>query len=352
MKLAILNDTHFGARSDSQLFSDYFFKFFEEVFFPYCIENDIKTILHLGDFLDRRKFINFNTLNQVRTRFLDKLEEYDMEIHCILGNHDTFYKNTNDLNSLREIFSTYDRFHVYENPTTLEFNGCKFGMVPWINDENEKEFLDYIKTCNASIICGHFELNGYQVIRGTNWDRGIDDAIFKRFEMVLSGHFHCKQSKNNVHYLGTQYQITFGDMNEEKGFHVIDTTNRELTFIPNPNKMFYQYVWNDDDSSRVDELTHMDCEHLEYAYLKIYIESKNKPYLFEKFLDRLYNNGASNITLIDVTESTDLNEDEVVDIGQDTLSLIFETIDELESVDNKDKLKKMIRELYMESLSL
>jgi hypothetical protein len=116
--------------------------------------------------------------------------------------------------------------------------------------------------------------------------------------------------------------------------------------------MFYQYVWNDDDSSSIDELTHMDCEHLENAYLKIYIESKNKPYLFEKFLDRLYNNGAGNITLIDVTESTDLDEDDVIDIGQDTLSLIFETIDELESVDNKDKLKKLVRDLYMESLSL
>jgi len=351
MKIAILNDTHFGARGDSQIFCDYFFKFFDDVFFPYCVENKIDTILHLGDFLDRRKFVNFNTLSQVRTKILDRLDELDMEIHCLLGNHDTFYKNTNDLNSLREVFNNYPRFHIYENPTTIQLGGCNFGIVPWINNENKDESLDFIKTCNAPIICGHFEMNGYQVLRGVSHQNGgLDDSLFKRYEMVLSGHFHCKQTKNNVHYLGTQYQITFGDINEDKGFHVFDTENRNLTFIQNPYRMFYQYVWDDNDITKTEELLHMDCEHLEHAFVKVYIETKNKPYMFEKFLDRLYNNSVSNVTLIDVTEANDLEEEEI-DVGQDTLSLIYETIDEMD-VDDRDKLKGLIRELYMESLSL
>tara|TARA_B100000131_G_C17888397_1_gene521280 strand:- start:165 stop:749 length:585 start_codon:yes stop_codon:yes gene_type:complete len=194
-------------------------------------------------------------------------------------------------------------------------------------------------------------MNGYQVLRGVSHQNGgLDDSLFKRYEMVLSGHFHCKQTKNNVHYLGTQYQITFGDINEDKGFHVFDTENRNLTFIQNPYRMFYQYVWNDNDITKTEELLHMDCEHLEHAFVKVYIETKNKPYMFEKFLDRLYNNSVSNVTLIDVTEANDLEEEEI-DVGQDTLSLIYETIDEMD-VDDRDKLKGLIRELYMESLSL
>ena len=66
MKIAILNDSHFGARGDNQLFLDYFLDFFENQFFPYIKENNITEVLHLGDLMDRRKFVNFNTLTTVR----------------------------------------------------------------------------------------------------------------------------------------------------------------------------------------------------------------------------------------------------------------------------------------------
>ena len=87
MKLAIINDTHFGARNDSQIFLDYFLDFFENQFFPYCKENKITDVIHLGDFFDRRKFINFHTLAETKKRFLDRLSEYDITLHCVLGNH-------------------------------------------------------------------------------------------------------------------------------------------------------------------------------------------------------------------------------------------------------------------------
>ena len=104
MKIAIINDTHFGARGDSQIFFDYFMRFFDDVFFPYLEEHNIDTIIHAGDLMDRRKFINFNILNQVRTRFMDKLKSKNIKMHCILGNHDVYYRNTNEINSIRELF--------------------------------------------------------------------------------------------------------------------------------------------------------------------------------------------------------------------------------------------------------
>jgi len=100
MRIAFINDSHFGARGDSQLFLDYFMKFFENVFFPYLKENDITTIIHAGDLMDRRKFVNFNVLNQVRNRFVKYIKDNNIEMHCILGNHDVYYRNTNEVNSL------------------------------------------------------------------------------------------------------------------------------------------------------------------------------------------------------------------------------------------------------------
>ena len=65
MKIAIIGDTHFGARNDSHVFLEYFMKFFGEVFFPYIETHNINTIIHLGDFLDRRKFVNFQTIQNI-----------------------------------------------------------------------------------------------------------------------------------------------------------------------------------------------------------------------------------------------------------------------------------------------
>ena len=73
MKIALLNDTHFGARNDSPAFLDYFMRFYNEIFFPYCKENNIKTLIHLGDVVDRRKFINHQTASIFRKEFFDRL---------------------------------------------------------------------------------------------------------------------------------------------------------------------------------------------------------------------------------------------------------------------------------------
>jgi hypothetical protein len=71
--IAIINDTHFGARNDSPIFLEHFMEFWEQTFFPTLEERGIKRIIHLGDFMDRRKYVNFHTLHQVRTRFLEPL---------------------------------------------------------------------------------------------------------------------------------------------------------------------------------------------------------------------------------------------------------------------------------------
>ena len=105
MKIALINDTHAGARGDNPLFNEYFFKFWENTFFPYLEEHNIKQIIHLGDVVDRRKFINFVTLNSWRKRFFDVLEQKNISMDVIVGNHDVTYKNTNEINAMNELRS-------------------------------------------------------------------------------------------------------------------------------------------------------------------------------------------------------------------------------------------------------
>ena len=348
MKIALINDTHWSARGDSQLFFDYFMKFFDDVFFPYLKENDIKTVIHAGDLMDRRKFVNFNILNQVRTRFFDKLNEEGIEMHCILGNHDVYYRNTNKVNSIRELFN--DDLILYEEPAVVNFDGLDIAMLPWICKENYDQSIDFIKTAPAPILVGHLELQGYDVMRGVKYDGGMNPKLFDRYEQVLTGHFHCRQEHDNIYYMGTQYQITFADLNETKGFHILDTDTREIEFIENPYKMFYSVTYNDEDGPI--EPDKFDCQYLKGAYVKLFVEHKEHPYSFDRFMDKLYDCGVAKITVVEELVNADWTKEEIVDMAQDTVTLINSEVDAMEEVKDKEKMKRIIRELYMESLSI
>ena len=100
MKVAIITDQHFGARNDSTHFLDFYEKFYNEIFFPTIKSAGIDTVLILGDTFDRRKYVNFFTLKRAKQMFFDPLAQMGVDVHMLAGNHDTYFKNTNDVNSV------------------------------------------------------------------------------------------------------------------------------------------------------------------------------------------------------------------------------------------------------------
>ena len=134
MKIALLTDTHFGARGDNSALDKYFAKFYNEVFFPYIDKHEIKQIIHLGDIFDRRKYINFQTLESCKKYFFDEIGKRDLKLDIIVGNHDIFYKNTNDVNSLQELINDrYKKIHLYPEAQEVVFDGLPILFMPWIN---------------------------------------------------------------------------------------------------------------------------------------------------------------------------------------------------------------------------
>ena len=349
MQYAILTDTHFGARNDSQQFLDYFLDFIENQFIPECEQRNIKNILHLGDLMDRRKFVNYNTLNQVRERFLQQLQDRDMKMWCLIGNHDTYYKNTSSINSLNELFGDrFTCFEAVEKPTELNLDGTPIALIPWINKENQEECHEFIRNTNAELICGHFELNGYEVLRGIKFDGGMDDNILRKFNKVFSGHFHQRHRKNNVHYLGTPYQITFSDLNERKGFYIYDTETEDLEFVENDRKMFLSIDYTD---KTFEELT--DLTQFESKYIKMFVKERKSQTKFDTFIENLYDAKVGSLTIIEEDGIPIIDED-VADMSLDTLSMIYkEAEDFYSSIEGIDvnKLKRLIQDIYMEAIS-
>ena len=201
MKIAIITDTHCGVRNSSEIFLNNAAEFYDTIFFPYCLKNNIKHVLHLGDYYDNRKIVNFKALNHNRKHFLTPLRENGMTMDIIPGNHDTYFKNTNDLNSLKECLGHYmNEIHIVMEPKVMKYDSLNVALVPWINSENYNKSFNFIENCEADWLGGHLELDGFPIGGGIVHKGGINHKFFKRFEKVLTGHFHTTSEKDNIHY--------------------------------------------------------------------------------------------------------------------------------------------------------
>ena len=155
MKIAILNDTHAGVRGDMVEMAKYQGRFYEEVFFPYLDEHNITHILHLGDYFDRRKFVNFSSLKMNRDHFIKPMLERNISMDLILGNHDVYYKNTNDVNAPELLLFESDNINIISEPMVKEYDGIPLALVPWINNENYADSIDFLLSASSDLSLIH-----------------------------------------------------------------------------------------------------------------------------------------------------------------------------------------------------
>ena len=349
MKIGIITDTHFGARNDNLNFNDYFYKFYDNVFFPVLKERGITTCVHMGDVVDRRKFISYRIASDFRKRFINKFQELGIDLHIIIGNHDTYYKNTNEVNSMEELVGS-DRFKIYTESKIVEFDGIPILFVPWINVNNYDKSVKLLNTAKSDIIMGHLGISGFEMHRGQVSLDGHKKEMFRRFDTVFSGHFHHKSDDGQIYYLGTPYQITWSDYDDPKGFHIFDTETRELERIINPYILFRKIYYDDTQ----EDYNNHDITQYENQYVKLIVVNKKDLYEFDKFVDRLLMADAYEVKIIEDFSELDASNvsDDIVENTEDTMTLLEKYIDELDVTLNKDRLKNTMRNLYIEAQDL
>lgn len=345
MKVCLLGDTHFGVRNDSLAFHRYYDKFYTNHFFPYLKENDIKTIIQLGDLFDRRKYINFVSLSESRRYFFDRLKEFDIDFHALIGNHDIFWKNSVEVNSPDLLLKDYDNITLWQKPGTLTIGGAVFDMIPWICKENQEEIFSFIDKSTSPFCIGHFELAGFQMMKGVNSHDGMKSDFLDKYDDVFSGHFHTQSKSGNVRYTGTPYELFWNDYADPKGFWIFDTDTKEVEFVQNEVHMFHKIFYDD-------SIQDVDFEKYSDTYVKIVVLNKQSPYLFDKLLDELYNVNPANISVIeDFTDETIENIDsELIDQAEDTLTILSNYVDQ-QNINEAEPVKTLMRELYVEALS-
>lgn len=351
-KICILGDTHFGMRSDSLDFHRYYEKFYDTIFFPYLKENGIDIVFQLGDLFDRRKFINFNSLFLARKYFFDKLKSNGITLHTLLGNHDVAYKNTLEVNSTSLLLGEYDNIIIHDNFEIINFFGIDIDVIPWLCDVNRETIFTKIKQSKNQLCFGHFEISGFEMDRGNICHEGIDRKILNKYDMVLTGHFHHKSDDGHIYYVGTPGEMTWADYNDPRGFHIFDVTTREFEFIENPYNMFHKVIY-DDTKTDFEYWKNYKYTELKDTFVKVVVINKKNTYLFDTVIDNLYKSEVSDLSIVeDFTDIVIGDDAEIVNQSEDTMTILNKTIDNLTLNVSNEKLKSLMRELYIEALNV
>ena len=211
-RVAIFSDLHLGVHQNNDFWLGISNRWVDW-YIGKLKENDISEIIFCGDFFHYRDEISVKTLNFAKD-LLDKFN--DFKITMITGNHDAWYKDTSEINSL-------SIFKVYNNDVTFCPWGTKIDDIP-----------------KSDVLFGHFELENFKMNAFKICDHGDDpEVLIKKCSLIFSGHFHREDTKNfnsgesKIIYVGNPFEMDFGDMGSKKGFYIFDFNDKKLEWIDN-----------------------------------------------------------------------------------------------------------------------
>lgn len=333
-------------------------RFLTDVFFPTLDAHNVTTILHGGDYGDRRKYASFATTQFIETRYRAPLRARGIQEHVIVGNHDCFLRDSTVINSIEELYRHDTSLTIYSQPTEIDIDGCGILMVPWVCGNTRERTMDLLRTSSCPVVLGHFEIEGFQMYRGMPSHEGLSSELFERFALVMSGHYHHASRRDPIRYLGAMWPMVWSDYRDARGFHLFNTDTHELTFIENPYSPLARLVYDDEQTSStyipdlIQSILANDSPYRD-AYVKVVVKTRTQPYAFEQVLDALAKVNPQDIVVIDdiVFEGTDPLEQEVLTTDVDTVSLIREYVEHTTVTCDKIALLTYLEELYRESVA-
>lgn len=395
MKVALLGDTHWGARNDNKIVAEYQIRFYKEVFFPELEKRRISTIIQLGDLVDRRKYINYHTLHNMKEHLFNVIDNWhwkDNPTHIgepidghgsrgkiknpdyrngmtfigFPGNHDIAQKESTKINSFEELFNVpgvsvaesegqYSLWWITApTQSTLgeHHEQLKVLYLPWICDENREDSMRAIERSDARVAFGHLELAGFEMQKGQLMPFGMEAITFDKFELVVSGHYHSAQRRGNILYTGTPYELTWADWNDQKGFWILDTVTLETEFVPNPITL-HAKVFYDETRADFKKWSAGKFEEVKDKFVKIVVQNRVNNKAFNKFVDKIEKAGAITVQVIDLP--LDLSNVSTKPIMADEHVELFDMIEDViiqANLPNQDKVIGLMRELYEEATQL
>lgn len=346
MKIGLLGDIHIGARNDSDFFLNNTLENLKH-YLGIFREKGITNVIQFGDVFDRRKYVNFGTLHRFREEFLGQFRDFD--VTCLVGNHDSYFKNTLKVNSLSCLLGEYRNIRIVSEPTEMKFGDTGFLMLPWITPDNKNRSIDLIQNSRCGVLCGHLEIK--DIVSGHEFSEGMLSREFDRFSLVLSGHYHNSVNSGTVRYLGSSSELTWTDCGTQKSAFILDTDNMNIESYQQISPVFKKIYYSDEMELSVAE----DPEY-QNKICRLYIpefDAINRQ-KFEVFSEILGKNAYS-VECVEGSTAFAVERQNPEDLGEilpvmDLVSVHLDNAIQDQRIKDKNAISEYVEDLYRSAL--
>ena len=345
-QIAIIADTHLGAHKNSEWFHTQIVEWATWLV-KKCKEKNVKKLRILGDIFNSRSTVNTRTLNWALDIILEHFAWFD-DIWIIVGNHDAYYKTSTDIASVN-IFKRHKGIQVFNQPTMVEDSGRKFMILPWIDKLDDEKFLEIMENLKdeiADVCLGHLEIKSFETHHNSFYTEGVEpENLISLFKNLYSGHFHLRQERGNIKYIGCPFQLDWKDYANDKGFYILNLDTLQDEFIPNdisPTHQKYTVEWVLNHELGVKKLD------VKRNWIKLIVDTRiceksdaDKAYAILASMDPI----EIRKEIIYGSDKTELVEMDTSKLN-DPVSLLFEYLDTIDNI--KTDQKKRIKTIFVD----
>ena len=344
-KVAIFSDLHLGVHLDSgtwhQVALNWCDWFVEEL-----KKKDIKDILFLGDFYHHRSDISVATLH-VASLILDKLNDFNVVM--IVGNHDAYYKDRADINSL-SILGGRKNLTVISETTTAKIFGKTFTFIPW--------GANVSKLPKSDAIFGHLEIESFKMNGYKTCDHGLSTRdLLTKAKLIMSGHFHLRDERiydnGTIVYVGNPFQMDFGDIDGTKGYYTLDLDTLKYEFFENTLSPKHKKI-SLTELTNVKSLTGADINQMVNGhFIKFVVDKKANSDIIDTLIQKfsVYNPLTFTTDYTYTENAYNVEDKNYESSGVDMQATIEEFIGVLD-IDNKESIIKYCADLYKRACNI
>jgi DNA repair exonuclease SbcCD nuclease subunit len=344
-RVILFSDIHIGKKSNSTNYHKTCLDY-SNWLKNQAIENNIDTLLFLGDFFHDREEINLTSLH-VADQFLNNLKEF--KIVLIVGNHDCYYKNNAQIHSL-SIFKKWDNITVIDETTVFDYLDKKIAFLPWgFQCEDIPKGVDYG--------FGHLEIESFKINKVKMCEKNAQSvsssSLLKKVNSVFSGHFHLRSKKEyksgQISYIGNTFEQDWADFEDQKGIEIFNFTTGETKFIKNDFSPKHIKIHLSKLISKDNDELELVKNHFKNNYTKLIIDEEIEP-------DKLFaiSSKLSNLKPLDfnseiITCNSNKSADEFDSVEIEMKTLLTEFINSLEIDKNKNRILEKSLQFYEEA---
>ena len=344
-KIAIFSDLHLGVHLDTSTW--------HQVALDWCDwfvvelkKQNIQDIFFLGDFYHHRSDISVATLH-VASLILDKLSDFN--IVMIVGNHDAYYKDRADINSL-SILKNRKNLTVISEITTTKLFGNTFTFIPW--------GADITKLPKSNAIFGHLEIESFKMNGYKTCDHGFNTVdLLKKADLVMSGHFHLRDERkyNNgtIIYVGNPFEMDFGDAGGSKGYYTLNLETLKYEFFENTLSPKHKKI-SLTDLTNAKSLTGTEINEIVNGnFIKFVIDRKANGDIIDTLIQKfsVYKPLSFTTDYIYTENNYNIDDKNYESSGVDMQATIEEFINVLE-IDDKESIIRYCADLYKRASSV